>query len=142
MEKATAVPTANAKVVQIEIRQAAVVRKFLGILENIANTTNRVDQRPHRIMVHLTAQTINMDIHHVGCGINPHPPNVVQNHGPSYHPTCIPAKIFQQGKLLRGQLQQVIAPACLPTYEVKLQVGGLQTHRLILRELRTGVEGF
>ena len=45
MEKATAVPSANARVVQIEIRHAAVARNFLGILENIANPTNCVDQR-------------------------------------------------------------------------------------------------
>jgi hypothetical protein len=36
MEKATAVPSANARVVQIEIRHAAVARKFLGILRKTA----------------------------------------------------------------------------------------------------------
>ena len=44
MEKATAVPSPNARVVQIEIRQAAVVRKRLGMFENVANTPNRVNQ--------------------------------------------------------------------------------------------------
>src|SRR5208282_245790 len=110
MEKATAVPRANARVVQIEIRHAAVARKFLGILENIANTANCVDQWPPGVMVHLAAQTIDMDIHNIGCGINSHPPNVVQNHGASYHATFIPAKILQQRKLLWSQLQQGIAP--------------------------------
>jgi hypothetical protein len=83
-------------------------------------------------MVHFTAQTINVHIHDVGCGINPHPPDVVQNHGASYYATFIPAKIFQQRKLLGGQLQQVITPSCFTTYQVKLQVGSLQTHRFIL----------
>jgi hypothetical protein len=132
MEKARAVPSANARVVQIEIRQAAVARKFLDMLENVANTANRVDQRSRGVMVHFAAQTINMDIHDVGCGFNPHPPDVVQNHGASYYSTFIPAKIFQQGKLLWGQLQQVIAPSCFTTDQVKLQVGSLQAHRFIL----------
>ncbi len=43
MEKAAAVPSANASVVQIEIRQAAVERKVLGMFENVANTTNCVN---------------------------------------------------------------------------------------------------
>ena len=103
------------------------------MFENVANATNGVDQRSRGVVVHLAAQTINMDIHDVGCGINPHPPDVVQNHGASYHSTFIPAKIFQQRKLLWGQLQQVIAPSRLSTHEVKLQVGSLQTHRLIVR---------
>ena len=96
MEKATAVPSANARVVQIEIRQAAVARRFLGMLENVANPSNGVDQRARSVMVHLAAQTINMDIHDVGCWIDPHPPDMVQNHSTSYHATFIAAKILQQ----------------------------------------------
>src|ERR1039457_160023 len=133
MEKATAVPSANARVVQIEIRQAAVARRLLGMLENVANTADGVDQRLRRVMVYLTAQTIDVDIHDVGCGIKSHPPDMVQNHGASYHATFIPAKILQQRKLLWSQLQQVIAPSCFTTHQVKLQVGSLQTHRFILR---------
>src|ERR1700730_17646207 len=132
MEKARAVPSANARVVQIEIRQAAVARKFLDMPENVANTTNGIELRLRRVMVHFIAQTINMDIHDVGGGINAHAPDVVQNHGASYYATFIPAKIFQQGELLRGQLQQVIAPSCFTTCQVKLQVGSLQTQRFIL----------
>ncbi len=125
MVNATAVPSANARVVQIEIRQAAVVRSVLGMLENVANAPNGVDQRSRRVMVNLTAQTINMDVDDVGGGIDPHPPDVVQNHGASHHPTFISAKIFQQRKLLRSQLQQVLAPSCFATYEIELQICSL-----------------
>jgi len=83
-------------------------------------------------VVHLAAQTINMDIHDIGCGINPHPPDVVQNHGAGHHATFIPAKILQKRKLLWSQLQQVIAPSCFTTHQIKVQVGSLQTHRFIL----------
>src|ERR1039457_4282666 len=95
MAKATAVPSANARVVQIEIRQAAVARKFLGMFENVANATNGMNQRSWGVMIHFAAQTINMDIDHVGCGINPHFPDMVQNHGARYHTPLIAAKILQ-----------------------------------------------
>ena len=133
MENAPAVPSANARVVQIEIRQAAVVRRFLGMFENVANATNRMNQRSRGVMIHFAAKAINMNIHYVGRGINPHLPDMVQNHGPGHNATFVAAKIFQQGKLLRGQLQQVIAPPRLTTYQIKLQVGRLQTHRFSLR---------
>src|SRR5208283_2147710 len=140
MEKATAVPSANARVVQIEIRHAAVALRFLGILEHVANTANCVDQWPRGVVVHLAAQTINMNIHHVGCGINPHSPDVVQNHSASYHPTFIAAKILQQRKLLWSQLQQLIAASCFTTNQVKLQVGSLQTHGFALWNSRSAQE--
>ena len=130
MEKATAVPSANARVVQIEIRQAAVERKFLGMFENVANAANCMNQRSRGVMVHFAAQTINVNIDDVGCGVNPHLPDVVQNHGPGHYSAFVPAKIFQQRKLLRSQLQQVIASSGFTTYQVKLQVGSLQTHRI------------
>src|SRR5580692_11918264 len=121
MEKATAVPSAKASVVQIEIRQAAVARRFLGMLEHVADATNGMDERARRVMVHFAAQAINMDVHDVGRGINPHTPDVVQNHRASYHTAFVAAEILQQRKFLRGQLQQVVAPSRFTTYEVKLQ---------------------
>src|SRR5579863_2525517 len=100
MENAPAVPSANAKVVQIEIRQAAVVRRFLGMFENVANAANRMNQRSWGIVIYFAAQPINVNVNHVGCGVNPHLPDMVQNHGPRYDTTFVPAKVFQQGKLL------------------------------------------
>src|ERR1700722_148185 len=105
MEKAPAVPSANARVVQIEIRQAAVVRRSLCMFENIANAANRVNQRPQGVMIHFTSETIDVDVHDVGCGVNPHAPDMIQNHGPGYHSPFIAAKIFQKRKLLWGKLK-------------------------------------
>src|ERR1700690_1533157 len=140
MEKATAVPSANARVVQIEIRQAAVARKFLGSFENISNTTNCVNQRSRGVMIHLAAQTINVNIDNVGCGVNPHLPDMVENHGPGDNSTFVPAKIFQQRKLLRSQLQQVIASPCFTTCQVKLQISSLQPYGFGLRNRRSAQE--
>src|ERR1700683_2416626 len=133
MEKAEAVPNANARVVHTEIRQAAVERKCLGMFENVADTTNRVNQRSRGVMIYFAAQTINVNIDDIGCGINPHLPDMVQNHGSGHHSTYVAAKIFQQRKLLWGQLQQLLAPSRFATRQVKLQVSSLQAHRFILR---------
>ena len=54
-ENAPAVPSANARVVQIEIRQAAVVRRFLGMFENVPNPTNRMNQRSRGVVIHFAA---------------------------------------------------------------------------------------
>ena len=78
------------------------------------------------IVVHLAAQAIDVDIDHVRCGIDPHAPDVIQNHGPSNYTPGIPAKIFQEGKLLRSQLKQMIAASSLMTHEIELQVRSLQ----------------
>ena len=83
-------------------------------------------------MVHFAAQAIDVDIHHVRCRINPHAPDVIQDHGASYYASGIAAKIFQERKLLRSQLEQLIAAASLMTDEIKLQIGGLQPYRVIL----------
>jgi hypothetical protein len=73
-----------------------------------------------------------VDIDYVCCGVNLHPPDVIQNHGASNYTAGIPAKIFQEGKLLWGQLQQVVSASGLMTHKVKLQVRSLQPYRVIL----------
>ena len=121
MENAPAVPSANARVVQIEIRQAAVVRKFLGMFENVANTPNRMNQGSLGVGVvaYFAPQAIEVNVNHVGCGVHRHFPDMVQNHGPRDYATLVAAKIFQQRKFLGSQLQQMIAPSCFPTYQIE-----------------------
>jgi hypothetical protein len=78
-----------------------------------------------------------VDIDDVRCGINPHAPDVIQNHGASNYAPGIPAKIFQEGKLLWGQLEQMIAASSLMANKVKLQVSSLEVHRVILWRRRS-----
>ena len=89
------------------------------------------------IVIHFAAQAIDVDIDYVRCGINPHAPNVIQNHRASNYTPGIPAEIFQEGKLLWGQLEQLIAASSLMTHKVKLQVRSLQAYRVILRRRRS-----
>src|SRR5271166_1600557 len=96
MKNASAVPRANAKVVQTEMRQAAVVRKNLGIFEYVPHAANGMYQRHGTIVVHFAAQAINVHVNHVGCRIDSHAPNMIEDHGASDHPPGIAAEIFQQ----------------------------------------------
>src|ERR1700722_5112980 len=102
IENASAVIPAKARVVQIEIRQAAVARRILGMFQNVSDAANGVDERWDGVRVHLAAQAINVDINYVRCRVYPHSPNVIQNHRTSDNSPGIPAKIFQERKLLRG----------------------------------------
>ena len=53
-----------------------VARKYLRILENIANPTNSVNQRSSCIVVSPCCASDRIsDIHNVGCGINPLSPD-------------------------------------------------------------------
>ena len=63
--KAIPVRKANAKVVQIEIRHAAVVRHILGILQHVPNTAYRVNQRCASFKIYLAAQAINVNVDNV-----------------------------------------------------------------------------
>ena len=107
------------------MRQAAVASKNLGMLENVPDASDCVDEWDGAIVIHLAAQAIDVDIDYVRCGINPHAPDVIQNHGASNDTPSIPAKIFQEGELLRGQLEQALATSSLMTHKVKLQVRSL-----------------
>ncbi len=91
------------------MRQAAVVREILGMLEHVPNAADGVNQRCASIGVNFVSQAINVDIDHVSCGIDSHTPDVIEDHGTSYNTAGIAAKIFQERKLLWSQLEQMIA---------------------------------
>jgi hypothetical protein len=95
------------------------------MLENVSDAANCVDEWYGTIVIHFAAQTIDVDVNYVRCRINLHAPDVIQNHGTSYYTPGIPAKIFQEGKLLWGQLEQVLSASSLMAHKVKLQVSSL-----------------
>src|SRR6266404_2027941 len=105
MKNATAVPTAKARVVQVEMRQAAVVRVLLRILQNVPDTADGLDQGPKRFPVDLGAQAINVNVNYIGRRINSHAPDVVKNHSACHHASGISTEILQQRKFMRSQLQ-------------------------------------
>src|SRR5208282_3786294 len=125
------VPRANASVVQTEMRHAAVVRIILGSLQHVSDAPDRVNQRCAAKGVHFASQTIDMHIDDIGCRIDSHTPHVVQDHRSSHHTSRIAAKVFQERKLLRRQLEQVIAAPRFMPHQIQLQIRSFQPHRVI-----------
>jgi hypothetical protein len=89
------VPKAKAKVAQNEIRQAALRNLVLPVFEDIAHTSQGSNQRLLSNAIHLSAQAVDVNIHDVRIGMNPHTPDLIENHGAGDHPAGIPAKILQ-----------------------------------------------
>src|ERR1700688_2876243 len=112
------VPKANARVVQSENLQAAVVRRILGIFEHVSDAADGVNQRVAAIGVNFASQAIDVNIDHIRCRIDPHTPDVIQNHSTSYNASSIAAKVFQERKFLWGQLKQVVAASRFMPHEI------------------------
>src|SRR5579872_619801 len=130
--KARAVPTAKARVAHSDMRQAAVWRRGLRIFENITDSTNGVDQGAHGIAIHLGTQAVDVNIHHVGSGINAHAPHVIENHGTGDHAADVAAQIFQEREFLRGELQEMVAATGFAADQVEFKIGDAQFYRFFL----------
>jgi hypothetical protein len=89
------VPKAKARVAQKEIRHAALRNFALPVFEDIAHTSQRSNQRLLSNAIHLSAQAVDVNIHNVRIGMNPHAPDLIENHGAGYNPAGVAAKILQ-----------------------------------------------
>ena len=124
---ATALPKAKASVVQMAIRQAAVFLDGLRSFENIADSTNRLNERFHAFSIDLRAQTVDMDIDNVRRWIDPHLPDVIQNHRTGHDAAFISAEVLQQNELLSSQLKEMFSAACLATNKIQLKVTNFES---------------
>jgi hypothetical protein len=95
------------------------------MFKDVSHATDGMDEWFGCLEIYFVAQAINVNIDYIRCGINPHSPDVIEDHGTSDDTPGISAKIFQEGKLLWGQLEQLIAAPSLMTHKVKLQIRGL-----------------
>src|SRR5208337_1113050 len=113
------------------MRQAAVVREFSGILQDVPHTSDGVNQGFAAVGVNLAAQTVNVNVHHIGGRIKMHMPNMVEDHSPGNYTAYVPAKVLQQRELLRGKLEDAIASLCFPPDQIKLEIGNFQPRRFL-----------
>jgi hypothetical protein len=89
--KTRRVPQANASVAHTEILQAALRMTGLSIFEDIAYTSQGSDQGLVTIAIHLSAQAVDMHVHHVRIRLDTHAPDLVENHGTGNHPAGVAA---------------------------------------------------
>ena len=132
MKNATNVPTENASVVHKAMRQAAVVRRFSGMLQNVPHTADGVNQGFAIVVVNFAAQSINVNVYHIGGRIKTHMPYMVEDHCPSNYTARVPAKVLQQSELLGGKLENTITPLCFAPNKIKLEIGNFQPQRFLL----------
>src|ERR1039458_786801 len=105
--KTSIVPQAKASVAHSEMCHAADRITGLTVLENIAHTSQRSNQRLLSLAIHLAAQAIDVNIHDVGIRLDAHAPDLVKNHGARDHAAGIATKILQQDELLGRELQDM-----------------------------------
>src|SRR5271157_5130109 len=140
MESANATPTAKATAGHAAIRHAAELRRALRFPENIADTSNGVDQRRFSVFIDLLAQAVDLDFNHIGGRIDMHVPHLVKDHSPRHHSSGIPDQVFEKREFLGRKLQERTSPACLATHQVQLQIGHMQAHGFLLRRAAAAKE--
>src|SRR5580658_4867974 len=102
MTKTSNVPMANASVAQREIRHAALCMTALAVFEDIANTSQGLDQRITTFCIHLAAQTVNMDINNIRVRLKSHSPHLREKHRSSNNTPSVPAEIREKHEFLRA----------------------------------------
>src|SRR3974390_2272926 len=86
---ASATPTAKAAAGHAAMRPAPELRRAARLPENITDASDGVDQRVLPVLINLLAQTVDLDLNHIGGRINVHVPHFVKNHGSRHHASCI-----------------------------------------------------
>jgi hypothetical protein len=129
------VPKAKARVAHSEIRHAALRNFGLPVFEDIAHTSQRSYQRLLSIAIYLPTQAIDVNIHDIGVWMNPHAPDLVQNHRTSNYPTGIPTEILQEHKLLWGQLQQLAGARSFAAKQVQFKIENAEPSYFIPRRV-------
>jgi hypothetical protein len=84
------------------------------------------------VIVNLAAQTVNVNVDYIGGRIEAHMPHMLEDHSSSNYTACVPAKVLQQGELLRGKLQDAVTPPRFATDQIKLEIGNFQPRRFLL----------
>jgi hypothetical protein len=107
--KTTMVPQAKARVAHSEMRQAALRMGVLPVFEDIAYPAHGSNQRRLSGAVYLAAQTVDVDVDDVGVRLNAHAPHLVEDHGARDDAASVPAQIFEEDKLLLGELKDLAA---------------------------------
>jgi hypothetical protein len=81
-------------------------------------------------VINFAADTPNIDIDDVGCGIEVEIPNVLQQHSPRNHPSLIANQILKQLEFARKQADIPAASAGGSRYQIQLEIPDTQ-HRFL-----------
>src|SRR5680860_814299 len=128
MAPAAAAPN---KAMNIRARRKVVVRYSLCTVSSnrVSDSSNGVQQRSIEFLVYLCAQARDMDVDYIRLGIEVIIPDMLQQHGTSYHAACIFHQILKQAKFTRLQENQLPRARHLVRKTIKLKVSNNITGR-------------
>jgi hypothetical protein len=66
----------------------------LAVAEDIAYSAERSNKGLAPVGIHLPAQTVNVDVDDIGIGLDPHAPDLVEDHRPRDDAARISTQIF------------------------------------------------
>jgi hypothetical protein len=112
----------------------------LAFAEDIANSTQGLDERIASGRIDLSAESVDVDIHDIGVGLDAHAPDLGEEHGPGDDPTSMSAKILQERKLLRTEVKDLTGASGSPPDEIKLDIEDAEARRIFLRGLAAADE--
>src|ERR1700722_6722570 len=95
-------------------RTAKLCQNPLSRPDNIANTSDRVDQPLLKSSINFRAQAMHQHINHVGLRIETKVPDVFQDHCFGDGPSAVPQQQFEQSKLTRLQFNLLSGTNNLP----------------------------
>jgi hypothetical protein len=91
-----------------------------------------VNQGLATVAIDLAAQTVNVNVHHIGGRIKLHMPNMVEDHRSSNDTAHVPAKVLQQRELLGSKLEDALTSLCFAPDQINLEISNLQPRRFLL----------
>src|SRR5262245_66012898 len=81
-------------------------------------------------VIHFAADTPNIDIDDVGCGIEVEIPNVLQQHSPRNHPSLVANQILKQLEFARKKDDIPATSAGRSRYQIQFEIPVTQDHFL------------
>jgi hypothetical protein len=91
-----------------------------------------MNQRSDALHVNLVTEAIDVYIHHVGCWIDAHTPDVIEDQRAGNDPSGVAAEVFEQRKFLGRELQQATSAPDFAAHQIDYKVGNAEPGRLWL----------
>src|SRR3569832_2278773 len=120
------VPYQRASLPRIETGQA---HPWKSAIENIADSTNGLNQRALKAAVDLVPKVIDIDIDDIRKGVEMNIPDMLRDHRPGQDPVRVPKEVFEKGIFLGGQFDFLSGPADVVGDRIEGQVVRLKQRR-------------
>src|ERR1700687_5559948 len=102
------------------------VRVLVRSTERVPDTANRMDQGIGLLAIDLAAHAPDIDVDDICRGIEMKIPDVLQQHGPGYHPAFVANQILEKLEFPGKEKNVLAAPAGGPRHQVDREIADAQ----------------